>query len=160
MKPTVYIETSVVSYYVSRPSRDVIALAHQEITRNWWDERLSNFRACISPIVIEEAQQGDEQQAKKRLEILSDFEILEANKKVEELTTHYMKELILPHKAIRDAAHLAFACFYDIDFLVSWNCGHIANAEIIRSLAKINEKAKLPIPTICTPEELLGRKEI
>ncbi len=113
MELTVYIETSVVSYYVSRPSRDVIALAHQEITRLWWEESLPTFRCCISPVVIEEAQQGDELQALRRLKALSDFEILEATKEVEGLTTYYMKELKLPDKAIRDAAHLAFACFYD-----------------------------------------------
>ncbi len=160
MVSTVYIETSVVSYFVSRPSRDVIVLAHQEITRMWWEENLPNLRCCISPVVIEEAQQGDELQAQRRLQALSGFEILEASKEVEELTAYYMTELKLPDKAIRDAAHLAFACFYDIDFLVSWNCVHIANARIIRNLFKINEKVKLPMPTICTPEELLGREEV
>ncbi|MBI5528103.1 MAG: type II toxin-antitoxin system VapC family toxin [Deltaproteobacteria bacterium] len=156
MKLSLYVETSVPSYYVSRDSRDVVVLAHQQITRAWWETRLPDFRAFVSPVVLEEARAGDPEQARKRLEVLAGFEILEAGENVERLAARYMAEFKLPGGAIRDAAHLAFACVHEMDFLVTWNCAHIANAEVVRRLAKINAEAGISTPTICTPEELLG----
>jgi hypothetical protein len=156
MKPSLYIETTVPSYYVSRDSRDVVVLAHQQITRAWWETRLFDFRAYVSPVVLEEAREGDPDQARRRLELLSQFQILEAGEAVEKLSARYMVEFSLPRNAIRDAAHLAFACVYQMDFLVTWNCAHIANAEIVRHLTRFNSGAGIATPTICTPEELLG----
>jgi len=159
MKPSLYIETTVPSYYASRDSRDVIVLAHQQITRLWWETRLSDFRSYVSPVVLEEARGGDPEQARRRLEVLGPFQVLEASEAVEQLASRYVVELSLPGRAIRDAAHLAFACIYEMDFLVTWNCVHIANAELIRLLARLNAVARIWTPTICTPEELLGREE-
>jgi hypothetical protein len=159
MKPSLYIETTVPSYYVSRDSRDVIVLAHQQITRVFWDTRLSDFRAYVSPVVIEEARQGDPEIARKRLKALARFDVLAAGESVENLALRYMKELDLPDRAIRDAAHIAFACVYAVDYLVTWNCSHIANAEVIRHLTHINALAGIETPTICTPEALLGTQE-
>jgi len=156
MKSSLYIETTVPSYYVSRDSRDVVVLAHQQITRVWWETRLSEFRAYVSPVVLEEAREGDPEQARRRLEVLGLFQILEASEAVEKLATRYMAEFRLPGSAIRDAAHLAFACVYEMDFMVTWNCAHIANAEIIRRLTRFNAIAGVVTPTICTPEELFG----
>ena len=156
MKPSLYVETTVPSYYVSRDSRDVVVLAHQQITRIWWRSRLPDFRAYVSPVVLEEAREGDPEQSRKRLEVVSEFEILEAAEAVERLAARYMAEFNLPGSAIRDAAHLAFACVYEMDFLVTWNCAHIANGEVIKRLTRINTAADVVTPTICTPEELLG----
>jgi hypothetical protein len=158
LKPTVYIETTIPSYLVSRNSRDVVILAHQEITRIWWKEHRLRFNCYISPIVIEEARAGDPHKAKLRLEVLVGSQILEANKQVESLTKQYLEQLDIPDKAIRDAAHLAFACVYEIDFLLTWNCTHIANGQIIRQLSQINAVSGIITPTICTPEELFTRK--
>jgi len=159
MKARVYIETTVPSYYVARPSRDVIALAHQEITRMWWETSLPHFSGYVSPVVLDEAGRGDPVQAENRLKVLAGFEMLEANAEVERLTLQYIHDLDLPPKATRDAAHLAFACAYELDYLVTWNCMHIANAEVVRLLASINSIAGLATPIICTPEELMGREE-
>jgi hypothetical protein len=156
MKPSLYIETTVPSYYVSRDSRDVVVLAHQQITRTWWETRLADFRAYVSPVVLAEAREGDPEQARRRMEVLVQFQILEASGVVERLAARYMAEFGLPGSAIRDAAHLAFACVYEMDFLVTWNCAHIANGEVIRHLAQFNTGAGITTPTICTPEELLG----
>jgi len=156
MKPSLYIETSVPSYYVSRDSRDVVVLAHQQITRVWWETRLADFRAYVSPVVLAEAREGDPEQARRRMDVLVQFQILEAGEAVEKLSARYMAEFGLPGSAIRDAAHLAFACVYEMDFLVTWNCAHIANGEIIRHLTQFNAVAGIATPTICTPEELLG----
>ncbi|MGE5549599.1 MAG: type II toxin-antitoxin system VapC family toxin [Bacteroidota bacterium] len=159
VKPSLYIETTVPSYYVSRDSRDVIVLAHQQITRVWWETRLCDFRPYVSPVVLEEAREGDPEQARRRLVAVGHFQILEAAEAVEQLTARYMAEFSLPGSAIRDAAHLAFACVYAMDFLVTWNCAHIANGEVIKRLTRINAIAGIQTPTICTPEELLGIEE-
>ncbi|MFH1117953.1 MAG: type II toxin-antitoxin system VapC family toxin [Pseudomonadota bacterium] len=160
MKSTLYLETTVSSYYVSRPSRDIVVLAHQEITRIWWDRRLPLFDVYISPIVLEEIGRGDPEQADKRLRVLSSFLVLEATTHVENLAKIYVRELAIPPKAMRDAAHLAFACAYGVDYLVTWNCAHIANAEIRRRLTTVNVRHGIETPVICTPEELMGREEI
>lgn len=159
MKSSLYVETTVPSYYISRDSRDVVVLAHQQITRLWWRTRLPDFRAYVSPAVLEEMREGDPEQAQKRLDVVGQFQILEAAESVERLTARYMTEFSLPGSAIRDAAHLAFACVYEMDFLVTWNCAHIANGEIIKRLTRINAVVGVATPTICTPEELLGTEE-
>jgi predicted nucleic acid-binding protein len=159
MKPTLYLETTIPSYYTARPVRDVVALAHQEITRTWWDNRLPLFDVYISPVVLEEARQGAPEPAQRRLEVLATFPVLEATPAIEHLAATYMTQLVLPGKALRDAAHLAFACGYELDYLLTWNCAHIANAEIRRRLMAINAADGRQTPIICTPEELMGTEE-
>lgn len=159
MKPTLYLETTVPSYYTAQPVRDIIVLAHQAITRTWWEQHLSRFEVYISPIVLEEASRGDPEQARHRLEILAPYPVLEATPEIEQLAQTYITDLAFPAKALRDAAHLAFACGYELDYLVTWNCTHIANAEIRRGLMSINATLGLRTPIICTPEELMGTGE-
>jgi len=161
MKESIYIETTVVSYYTSKPSRDIIVLAHQEITRQWWPMAIRRYNVFISEVVIEEASFGDPEAAKRRLKELKDFPHLEffphleLNDKVEEMAQVYMERLYIPEKSFRDAAHLAVASVHNIDYLVTWNCTHLANGEVIKKLMKINESFCIPTPIICTPEELM-----
>ncbi|MBI5102360.1 MAG: type II toxin-antitoxin system VapC family toxin [Nitrospirae bacterium] len=157
MKETIYLETSVISYYTAKPSRDIIVLAHQEITREWWDRALRKYDAVISEIVIEEARAGDIEAAKKRLAILKRFEHLDLNPTVDKMAQIYMDKLKLPMKASRDAVHLAVASVHSVDYLVTWNCAHIANGEIIKKLIKVNTSYGIRTPVICTPEELMPR---
>src|SRR3972149_799804 len=119
MKELIYLETTVVSYYTSKPSRDIIVLAHQEITREWWPKAIRRFDAFISEVVVEEASLGDPEAAKRRLEELKDF--------VEEMAKVYMEKLKIPEKYFRDAAHITLASIHNIDYLVTWNCTHLAN---------------------------------
>ena len=156
MKKSIYLETTVVSYYTSKPSRDIIVLAHQEITREWWHKSIKQFEIFISEVVIEEASMGDPEAAKRRLEELRDFPHLELNDKVEETAQMYMEKLEIPEKAFRDAAHLAVASVHNIDYLVTWNCKHLANGEIIRKLRDISKDLGIHTPIICTPEELIN----
>ncbi|MBC8522178.1 MAG: type II toxin-antitoxin system VapC family toxin [Methanomicrobia archaeon] len=155
MKESIYLETTVVSYYTSKPSRDIIALAHQEITRQWWPIAMRRYNVFISEVVIEEAGFGDPEAAKRRLEELKDFPHLELNDKVEKMAQVYMERLEIPEKSFRDAAHLAVACVHNVDYLVTWNCTHLANGEVIKKLMKINESFIIHTPIICTPEELM-----
>lgn len=159
MKPTLYLETTIPSYYTARLVRDVIILAHQEITRIWWEQRLPLFDTYVSAVVLEEARQGDPEAARRRMEALAGFPILEATAEIERLAEGYMTRLDRPTKALRDAAHLAFACAHQLDYLLTWNCAHIANAEFRRRLVDINVGLGLETPTICTPEELMGTEE-
>jgi len=156
MKKSIYLETTVVSYYTSKPGRDIIVLAHQEITREWWHKSIKQFEIFISEVVIEEASMGDPEAAKRRLEELRDFPHLELNDKVEETAQMYMEKLEIPEKAFRDAAHLAVASVHNIDYLVTWNCKHLANGEIIRKLRDISKDLGIHTPIICTPEELIN----
>ena len=155
MEESIYLETTVVSYYTSKPSRDIIVLAHQEITRQWWPIAIRRYNVFISEVVIEEAGFGDPQAAKRRIEELKDFPHLELNNKVEEMARVYMERLEIPEKSFRDAAHPAVASVHDIDYLVTWNCTHLANGEVIKKLMKINESLGIHTPIICTPEELM-----
>ncbi len=111
MKPSLYIETTVPSYYVSRDSRDVVVLAHQQITRVWWETRLADFRSYISPVVLAEAGEGDPEQARKRMEVLVQFQILEAGEAVEKLSAQYMAEFGLPGSAIPAIPSLPLSSF-------------------------------------------------
>ena len=156
--PVLYLETTVVSYLVARPSRDVVVLAHQEITRQWWTARREAFSIYVSPVVLEEAALGDAEQARERLQLLAPYPVLSASDHVEQIAAAYLRELRLPERALRDAAHLAFACTYAVDYLLTWNCAHIANAEVRRQLARVNDRLGLVTPVICTPEELLGEE--
>jgi len=155
MKESVYLETTVVSYFTSKPSRDIIALARQEITREWWSKSINRFDVFISEVVIEEARIGDPEAARRRLEQLKDFPNLELDDEVEKLTRLYLEKLDIPEKSFRDAAHLAVASIHGIDYLVTWNCTHLANGEIIKKLMKLNAAFGIHTPIICTPEELM-----
>jgi predicted nucleic acid-binding protein len=157
MKESIYLETTVVSYYTSKPSRDIIVLAHQEITREWWDNALKRYDAFISEIVIEEAMAGDAEAAKKRLAILKKFVHLDLNATVEKMAQVYVEKLKMPPKSLRDAVHLAVASVHNVDYLVTWNCSHIANGEVIRKLMQINTSYGIKTPVICTPEELMPK---
>ena len=125
-------------------------------TRDWWDRRLSCFRAFISQIVIDEAAGGDAQAAKDRLAALDPFPLLDIRDDANDLARDLIQSGPLPPKAARDALHIAIAAVHGIDFLVTWNCTHIANAEMTAKIAEICRAHGLECPVICTPEELMG----
>ena len=155
MKPTVYIETSVISYLTAKPSRDLIIAAHQQITNDWWENALSNYEAFISPIVLEEISRGDANAIQARLEKVSIFPVLEILPEVRNLADTYFAAFAIPDKARADTYHLAVAAWHGMDFLVSWNCTHIVNGRIKLLIEEINAGQGIRTPIICTPEELM-----
>lgn len=107
------------------------------------------------PFVVQEAQRGDTAVSRKRIKLLSSISVLEINNDIEDIAKIYFSKLEIPNKAQLDAAHLAVACYYKMDYLISWNCKHIVSARIRKDLENLNNKLGLFTPTICTPEELM-----
>ena len=156
MNPTVYLETTVVSYLAAWSSKDVIRQGHQEVTRRWWGERRSGFDLLTSQFVLDEAAAGDSTAAAERLALLNDVELLEITDEVAPLADRLLREGALPTKARLDALHLAVATVHRIDYLMTWNCKHLANALLWHRISKACRAAGFEPPTICTPLELLG----
>jgi predicted nucleic acid-binding protein len=156
VKQSVYLETSVISYYTSRFSRDLVVAGHQQITREWLDRHAHRFHFFTSEIVIRECSGGDKGAAKARLSILDDFQIIGLRDDALHLSKVFIRERAFPKKAAVDALHIALATVHGIDYLVTWNCKHIANAQIRSKLEKMANECGYELPTICTPEELMG----
>jgi PIN domain len=155
MSSKVYLETSVVSYLTSFPSRDIVVAAHQQITHAWWAKR-STFELFVSEAVLSEAAAGDPNAAGRRLAALTGISILTITSDARDLALHFLDAGALPRKAFLDALHVAVAAVQGMDFLVTWNCSHIANAQIRAKLERLCRSLNLVPPTICTPEQLLG----
>lgn len=154
-KPTVYLETSVISYYVGKPSRDLITLAHQHLTVMWWEKALSKVEGYVSEFIMSEVAKGDPLASKKRLEVCNQFPVLATTPDLESLSEIYFKSLGIPEAAKLDAYHIACATIFNLDYLLTWNCAHIANAVMKKRIEKINRSFGFETPVICTPEELL-----
>ena len=153
MKPKVYIETSIPSYLTAWRSRDLIVAANQEITKEWWDSR-EQFDLYISAFVIQEAGAGNPEAAQKRLEQLDDIPELNITEEVEMFAQVLIQKVPLPEKARIDALHIAVAALSGMDYLLTWNCAHIANAILRPKLEAICREFGYEPPTICTPQEL------
>ncbi|MBM2816608.1 MAG: hypothetical protein HW421_3370 [Ignavibacteria bacterium] len=154
-KQKVYIETSVISYLTAKPSRDIVIAGHQKTTYDWWHKPRYKFDCFISEFVISEISRGDKNEAEKRLGIVKDIKYLEYNPEIERLGTIYFKLFNIPEKSKLDALHLAISVWYKIDYLLSWNCKHIANAIVNLRLREYNNKNNLYSPILCTPDELM-----
>lgn len=154
MKPKTYIETTVVSYLAASSSRDIVIAAHQQITRDWWDRR-NRFDLFVSQAVVEEAARGDAVVAARRAALLRGIPVLELGAEVQELATRLLRARAVPRKALIDAVHIAVATVNRVDYLLTWNCTHIANAAVRGKIEEACRGAGLRAPVICTPEELM-----
>ena len=128
MKPTLYMESTIPSYLVSRSSRDVVIAGHQQLTRDWWETRRNRFDIFVSQLVIDEISAGDATASSARMEIVRALRMLEITKEVNTLSVKLLASGIIPRRAAVDAAHIALSAVHSIDFLLTWNCTHIANA--------------------------------
>ena len=155
VKRKIYVETSVISYLTARPSKTIIGAAHQQLTLAWWEKR-GQYELMVSEVVLRECGAGDSESAAKRLEIVRDLPLLLITEQAIKIAEDLIKQKIVPLKAIEDALHIAIATAHGVDYLVTWNCRHIANPEIQRGIASYLEQIGTVLPFICTPEELLG----
>lgn len=156
MKPNVYIETTIISYLVARPTNDVIASAHQLTTQVWWENRRNDFTLYVSSLVRDEAERGNPEAAARRLAIVTTLPELALSSETIELAQLLIHHGALPAKAADDALHISIAAVYEIEYLLTWNLKHIANAEKQRSIELLVTSLGYAMPTICTPEELMG----
>ncbi len=155
-KPTVYIETSIVSYLTARPSRDLLVAAHQQLTVVWWDEQRTRYELFTSQVVVAEARAGDPGAAQRRLAVLERLPLLDVTDAAIALATRLVTGQALPAQAAQDALHLATACVHGMRYLLTWNCTHLANARLRSRIEQVCREAGYLPPIICTPEELEG----
>lgn len=155
---SVYLETSFISYLVSKPSRDLFTAAAQQLSGIWWSERRTYYDRFISEIVINEISLGDTIEAGKRMEITENITVLKINNTVRVLTKLFLQTRILPNKAIQDAIHISIATAYNLDYILTWNFKHMANVHTIKSLNKACSDNGYKLPLICTPAELMEIK--
>jgi hypothetical protein len=155
MKPTVYIETTVVSYLTAWPSRDVIRLSHEMITREWWTNQHPLFDLYTSEFVIDEASRGDPAAAAERLNALKDIPRLPVPPGVPALSKQLAAALALPPRALADATHVAVSAVNGVSFLLTWNCKHLANGVLAARIERTCRDAGFTAPRIVTPEMLM-----
>ena len=157
MKPRVYIETTIPSYLTAWQSPQLVMAANQQVTREWWDDRRGEFELYCSELVVAEASAGDPEAATRRLAVIQDIPLLAGSELADELARALLSEVPLPTKAAADALHIAIAATNGIDYLLTWNCTHIANAEFRDRMVAVCQAFGLRCSTICTPQELLAR---
>lgn len=158
MRPKVYLETTIVSYLTAWPSRDLVMAANQATTHEWWNNRKSSFELYVSQAVIRESSAGDPDAAKRRMDALQQFPLLDITAEVDVLTSRLMLELPLPPRAQTDAVHIAVAAVNGMNYLLTWNCTHIANATLRSQIEAVCRSAGFEPPVICTPQEMLERE--
>jgi len=156
MLKKVYIETTIVSFLAGKPTNNLLTAAWQNITNEWWEKRRVNFELYTSELVIEEAGRGDPSAAEKRRQYLQGIPLFEFTDSVSKLSKKMIFPGILPEKAINDALHISLASIHKMDYLLTWNCKHIDNAEIKPIVRALLTKNGYFAPEICTPQELLG----
>lgn len=156
MVKKVYIETTIISYLTARPSKNILATAWQELTKEWWTHRRTYFDLFTSELVLAEAYKGDAEAAQRRLNHLEDIPIIATTDSAIEFARRLINEGPLPEKAIDDALHIALSAVHRIDYLMTWNFKHIDNAEMKPSIRELCVLHGYHYPEICTPQELMG----
>lgn len=155
MKSKIYLETTIPSYLTAWPSRDLITAANQQTTRDWWAFRKAAFEVYISQLVIQEASMGDPEAAIRRLEAIKDIPELDISNAAKSLAKALVVDGPLPEKAELDALHIATAAVNGMDYVLTWNCTHIANAVFRHHIEAICRSVGYEPPVICTPQELM-----
>jgi hypothetical protein len=159
MKQRVYVETTIVSYLTARPVRDIMQLARQVATRQWWRQFRATSELYASQLVVTEAGQGDTRACRRRLKALASIPLLPLSEEAVLLTKKLVSSQSLPTNAEDDAAHVAIASVNGMDILLTWNCRHIANAMAMPKIIDTIHRAGYPAPMITTPAILLESME-
>lgn len=154
LRPTVLVETTVLSYLVSRRSRNPVYAAQQVLTREWWKRR-QEFALFTSTTVREESQLGDPREVKKRLAIARTMDLLPLTTEAEELAAILIRRGALPRKAQTDALHLAIAAVSRMEYMASWNYWHLVNGHIQQQVYRVISGLGYNMPDIRTPRGLL-----
>lgn len=154
-KPLVYVETSIPSFYHElRTTPDVVA--RREWTRQWWTEAPDRYELVTSPAVLNELSAGILERSALRLSLVQDLPLLPVEPAITAIVVTYVQQRVMPADPAGDALHLAIASFHKCDFLVTWNCAHLANANKFGHIRRVNTMLGLYVPALVTPLELLG----
>jgi hypothetical protein len=156
VKPTVYIESSVISYLASRPSRDVVIAGRQAISHEWWANHRQRFELRISALVEEEISRGDTLAAERRIAWIKEIPSLAISDEATELAELLLAQGAVPKGSEEDALHIGIAAAQGVDYLLTWNFKHINNAEMKSVIVKVVESRGFVCPQLCSPEELGG----
>lgn len=155
-KPKIYVETSVISYLVARRNqRDLIVAANQELTVEWWETRRDKFELYVSAVVLAEVSRGDQQIAAARVALARELMVVGISEQAAALADALVSRAGLPTSAYEDALHIAIAGTAGIDYLLTWNCKHIANAVIIPRVNRVIRSFGYEPPLIYTPQQLM-----
>jgi len=152
----VYIETTVVSLLVANLSQDLVTAGQQQATPDWWNQRRAFFRCITSDETLAESARGDVEQARLRLATLAGMPAFSISVDAEKIAADFLRTGALPVAARSDAVHLAVASVARADYLLTWNCRHLANAQILRRLEREAIRYGWELPTVCTPLELMA----
>lgn len=158
-RPKAYLETTVVSYLTAHPSRDVVIAGHQQVTRNWWATAAERFERVASQLVVDEANAGDPSAASRRVAVLESVQLLEATDEALALAQELVRAAAIPATSPEDAAHIAIAVVNGVEYLVTWNCRHIANATLRARIEQACRDRGYEPAVICTPDELMEPEE-
>jgi hypothetical protein len=152
-KSSVYLETSFIGYLASRPSRDLITAANQQLTHEWWNTQRSKYELVIATPVLAECGRGDPAAADERLLCLAGIPVLDVTADVNELAARLVAQVPLPPQAKIDALHIAVAAMHKVPYLLTWNCAHIANAALFHR--RVCRQSGAVLPVVCTPQQLM-----
>ena len=154
MIPKLYLESTIISYLISRPSRDLFIAAHQQMTQVWWEDHRDKYDIYVSQYVLQEIGTGDEEAVQRRLRVVEGLPLLQLSDQVSVLASALIEGRAVPAQAVRDAFHIAIATIQGMDFLLTWNMKHLANAMMRNAITSICLSHGYATPVICTPEEL------
>jgi predicted nucleic acid-binding protein len=158
MKRVVYIKTTIPSFYQEvRTEPEMIA--RRNWTREWWNNQREHYQLVTSIAVIEELERGDYPNKEKILNLVADIPLLSINMEIHDIVETYIKRKLMPADILGDALHLAIASFHGCDFLLTWNCKHLANANKFSHIRRLNTLLGLYVPALITPVELLSWEE-
>ena len=155
MKPSVYLETSFLSYAAAQFNSDILVLSRIQLSRYWWERYSKSFMLCVSKIVFDECLRGDPEAVQRRSQLLAETTALPLNENILVLANAFLERGTIPTKVANDAIHIACAAFYNCRFLLTWNFKHILNAFQSVSIRQIIEEYGYTPPLICTPESFL-----
>ena len=155
MNASLYIETTIIGHLTSRPSGLVLTAAIQQTTHEWWDNHRHRYELFVSRFVVDECAAGDPEAGADRLNLIDEISQLDVSEPVFDLADSLLSSVPLPENAQIDALHVAVAAVNGVQYLLTWNCRHIANATLRPKIEAVCRESGYEPPTICTPQELL-----
>ncbi|MFM9965457.1 MAG: type II toxin-antitoxin system VapC family toxin [Planctomycetaceae bacterium] len=156
---TIYLETTIVRHLVGRIHLNPLIAARQQATRDWWRDEASKYTVLISQLVLDECSDGDPEAAVERLEVVKNLDLIEVSDEVDALAAALIAGNAVPASEPRDAFHIAISAVNGINYLLTWNFKHIANASLRERIEQVCREAGFDPPVICTPEELMGNDD-